>query len=532
MFGNPNPCASVQILKLTMKKFLRSLLLGASLGALVLAQSSPSKSHSTTASEDPGKDLEPSLKQFLDVLSTVQTQGAEQQSMDRMIYEGAIPSMLRELDPHTQFFDPSQFQQLQEMEQSEQKGFGSVVSVLPGQVIFLQTLPGTPSNKAGIQPGDELVAVNNIAIGTLEPEQIIGLLTQARQQKVNIYVRRQGSAKILTFTLTPELVDSPSVDRAFMLQPGYGYIRVTSWDLDTAKQLQDAIQKLGGNSLKGLVLDLRNNPGGVVTAALSGASLFLQPGQRILTAKGRTGITQTADVPKTVSPYHFPVAVLINGKTASASEILSGALQDHDRAIIVGEPSYGKGLVQSVMPLSNGAGLAITTAFYYTPSGRSIQKPLHNSTLSDTFSDKPSAPAPTYKTDKGRKVTGGGGIQPDIQIGPHVRTQLEVVLDGSGTFTSFATQYLSSHSPIPTPFEITPEIIDDFKVYASERRIQPTVAEWAQEKTWVSNRLKEEILTQAYGVDKGDEVAAQADPQTQTALKAMEDKTLLAGLTR
>ncbi len=505
-----------------MKKFLRGLLLGASLSAIALAQTPAPNS------TDPGKDLEPSLKQFLDVLSAVQTQGAEQHPLDKMIYEGAIPSMLRELDPHTQFFDPAQFQQLQEMEQSEQKGFGSVVSVLPGQVIFLQTLPGTPSNKAGIQPGDELVAVNNIAIGSLEPEQIIGLLTQARQQKVAIYVRRQGSPRILQFTLTPALVDAPSVDRAFLLQPGYGYIRVTSWDLDTAKQLQDAIGKLGGSSLKGLVLDLRNNPGGIVTAALAGASMFLQPGQRILTAKGRTGVTQTADVPKNADPYRFKLAVLINDKTASASEILSGALQDHDRAVIVGEPSYGKGLVQSVLPLSNGAGLAITTAFYYTPSGRSIQRPLHNSTLSDTFSDKPTVPAPKYKTDKGRSVTGGGGIQPDMEVGPHVRTRLETVLDASGSFTAFATQYLSTHSPLPTPFKITPDVIDDFQVYVSARRIQPTVAEWTQEKSWVSNRLKEEIVTQAYGVDKGDEVEAQEDPQTQTALKSMESKGLLA----
>lgn len=519
-----------------MKKFLEGVLLGASFGAIAVAQvAAPNpinSDHQKSSTDDPGKDLGPSLKQFLDVLSTVQAQGAEQHPLDKMIYEGAIPSMLRELDPHTQFFDPAQFQQLQEMEQSEQKGFGSVVSVLPGQVIFLQTLPGTPSNKAGIQPGDELIAVNNIAIGSLEPEQIIGLLTQARQQEVAIYVRRQGSPKMLRFTLTPALVDSPSVDRAFMLQPGYGYIRVTSWDLDTAKQLQDAIQKLGGGSLKGLVLDLRNNPGGIVKAALAGASMFLQPGQRILTAKGRTGVTQTADVPKSAEPYRFKLAVLVNDKTASASEILSGALQDHDRAVIVGEPTYGKGLVQSVMPLSNGAGLAITTAFYYTPSGRSIQRPLRNSTLSDTFSDKPAAPAPTYKTDKGRVVTGGGGIQPDIQVGPHVRTRLETVLDGSGSFTSFATQYLSTHPSLPKPFRVTPEIIDDFHVYVSARRIQPTIAEWTEEKPWVSNRLEEEILTQAYGVDKGDEVAAQQDPQTQAALTAIESKGLLAEDTR
>ncbi len=266
MRRNQIACVYVQLSRRAMKNFCRVLLLGATLSIVGVAQSSAPNSHDpgnapTSVAEDPGKDLAPSLKQFLDVLGTVQTDGAEPQPLDKMIYEGAIPAMLRELDPHTQFFDPAQFQQLQEMEQSEQKGFGSVVSVLPGQVIFLQTLPGTPSNKAGIQPGDELVAVNNIAIGTLEPEQIIQLLTQARQQKVAIFVRRQGDAKILRFVLTPALVDEPSVDRAFMLRPGYGYIRIASWDLDTATQLQNAIQKLGGNSLEGLVMDLRNNPG-------------------------------------------------------------------------------------------------------------------------------------------------------------------------------------------------------------------------------------------------------------------------------
>ncbi len=478
---------------------------------------------------DPAEQIAPSLRRFISVLSTVQAEAPDPVSVDKLIYEGAIPSMLRQLDPHTQFFDPAQFQQLQQMEQSEQKGFGSVVSVLPGQVIFLQTLPGTPSNKAGIQPGDELVAVNNVTIGSLEPQQIVQLLTEARQERVSVYIRRQGSPKVLQFALTPELVDSPSVDRVFMLQPGLGYIRIGSWDLQTAKQLRDAIEKLGGNQLNGLVLDLRNNPGGVVKAALDVASMFLQAGQRILTAKGRTGESEVADVPKQAVPYRFRLALLINEKTASASEILSGALQDHDRAVVVGEPSYGKGLVQSVVPLSNGAGLAITTAFYYTPSGRSIQRPLRNSALSETFENKPSTSGPVFKTDKGRLVTGGGGIQPDIRVDVAALTQLETVLDASGAITAFATQYISQHSPIAADFEVTPEIIDDFKVFVSTRRIQPSVADWTRERSWVTNRLKEDILTQAKGVEKGDEIAAQYDPQVQTAVRELQNIKLLAG---
>ncbi len=392
--------------------------------------------------DDAARDLSANLQKFVDVLSTVRSQGAEDVTADKLVYEGAIPSMLRELDPHTQFFDPGQFDQLKHMEQSEQKGYGSVVSILPGQVIFLQTLPGTPSNRAGIMPGDRLVAINNVSIASLDGEQIVSLLNEARQQAVTLYVRREGAVRLLAFSLKPELVDSPSVDRAYLLKPGIGYVRVASWDLQTGKELRAAIEKLGGNALQGLVLDLRDNPGGVVKAALEAASLFLAPGQRILTTRGRTGEGETADVPPAAAPYSFRMAVLINGKTASASEILTGALQDHDRATVVGEPSYGKGLVQSVLPLSNGAGLALTTAFYYTPSGRSIQRPLRNSALSATFSADGETLKPTYKTDRGRTVTGGGGIQPDIHVLPRAPSRLEAVLDASGSLISFASQYL------------------------------------------------------------------------------------------
>lgn len=519
---------------LTLSRPYLSVLLALSLSVVSAAsqppQTPPARSSNIQRNTAPPEssaaaELEPLLRQFTQVLSTVQTESADQPNTDKILYEGAIPSMLRQLDPHTQFFDPGQFEQLRQMESSEQKGFGSVVSVLPGRVLFLQTLPGTPSNKAGIQAGDELLAINNIAIRSLEPEQIIQLLTEARQHKITAFIRREGSARILQFLLTPELVDSPSVDRAFLLEPGFGYIRVANWDMQTTKQVRDAIEKLHKPPLRGLLIDLRNNPGGVVTAALDVASMFLQPGQVILTAKGRASAVETATVPKTASPYDFKVAILINEKTASASEIFAGALQDHDRASIVGETSYGKGLVQRVMPLSGGAGLAITTAFYYTPSGRSIQHPLRNSALSATFSDaKPdkNTVAPVYKTDKGRVVTGGGGIQPDIRVSPSPMTRLEAVLDASGAITSFATQYLSAHKLEAAAFKPSVALLDEFKVYLSERQIQPSLSEWSGERTWVSNRLTEEIVTQSQGVEKGDEIHARIDPQIRAGLRAVE----------
>lgn len=263
-------------------------------------------------------------------------------------------------------------------------------------------------------------------------------------------------------------------------------------------------------------------------ASLDAASMFLEPGQRILTARGRTSEVDSADVPANARPYHFKMAVLINEKTASASEILSGALQDHDRAVVVGVPSYGKGLVQSVLSLANDTGLAITTAFYYTPSGRTIQRPLRDSALSETFATKPAEQLPTYKTDKGRTVTGGGGIQPDIIVSPTAQTRLQNVLDASGSFTEYATQYMSTHNRLAENFKVTPEILDEFKIYLSGRQIQPGVAEWSSNREWISNRLGESIVTLAKGVAKGDEVQAQSDVEIAAALKAMQDNAILS----
>ncbi|HYZ86193.1 MAG TPA: S41 family peptidase, partial [Bryobacteraceae bacterium] len=267
------------------------------------------------------EDVESHLKNFVQLMEIVRTEAAESPDQKKAFYEGAIPGMLRQLDPHSVFFDPDQFEQLKEMEKSTRKGFGTVVSLLPGRVIVLQTVAGSPSAKAGIQPGDEILAINNIALQKLEVEQLVQLLGQARQQKVQLYVRRPGSLRILDFTLTPEDVDSPSVDRVFLLRPGIGYVRATSFDMLTGKQIREAIEKLGGADLKGLVLDLRNNPGGVLAAALETASLFLEPGQRIISARGRNvQKAEEIDVPKDApKPYKFPLVLLVNGKSASGS---------------------------------------------------------------------------------------------------------------------------------------------------------------------------------------------------------------------
>jgi len=468
------------------------------------------------------QQLPDQLKKLIDVYAAVERQAADPVNPDQAIYGGAIPGMLKKLDPHSIFFDAQQFQQLKEMENSTRKGFGSIVSVLPGRVFVLQALPGTPAAKSGLAPGDEILAVNGIPFNRLDMEQIVQVLSQARQQQARVDVRRPGQDRLFQAVLTPEELQAPSVDRAYMLRPGIGYVRATSFDADTGAQIKQAIEKLGGNQLKGLVLDLRDNPGGLLPSALETASLFLKPGQLLLSVRGRAVQAQEEKVPATATPYTFPMAVLIDAKSASASEIVTGALQDHDRAVVVGEPSFGKGLVQSVYPLSEGTGLALTTAYYYTPSGRSIQKPLAGTQIAPGSATEHDPQAGAFRTDSGRTVRGGGGIQPDFLAYPEPLTQFRIAIDANGLCTSFAAEYLRQHPAVAPDFEVTPALLDEFRVYLSAKSIQPGLAEWSSERAWLSNRLKTEIFTQALGVERGDQVAAERDPVIQTALEKIE----------
>jgi carboxyl-terminal processing protease len=469
---------------------------------------------------DPTPEDARAMKRFVDALVIMQENAADPIDIDQAFYGGAVPGLLRHLDPHSSFFDPGQFEQLNQMQRSTSKGFGTVVSILPGRVMVLQTLPNTPSSKAGMMPGDEIRGVNNYRLDRMEPEQIIELLTESRQRPVALVLRHPGSLRFEEVRLIPEAMQSPSVERIFLLQPGIGYVRVGSFEGSTGRDIRAAIEELGGQNLKGLVLDLRNNPGGLVTAALETAALFLPPGKVILSAKGRNVPETIERVPAGNVPYTFPVSVIINGKTASASEIVTGALQDHDRATVIGEPSFGKGLVQSVYPLAEKTGLALTTALYYTASGRSIQKPFRE----EGFELGATAAHPNeeteFKTDNGRPIPGGGGIVPDILSRGLLLTPLEQVLDASASFTTFAAEYIRDHK-IEDGWEVPPAMLDQFQLWLGAREIQPTLREWLACRDFVEWRLKEDVYNLALGVAKGDEIQAKYDPQVQQALESV-----------
>lgn len=449
---------------------------------------------------DPAAELEPLVKKFVDVLTLVKEQAADPVAWEPVMNQGVLPGALRQLDPHSIYFDPDQFRQLQEMERSVQRGFGTIVSILPGRVMILQTQNGSPAARAGLSAGDEILAINGYALAQLDTEQLISLLGQARQQKVKLDVRRQNTPRLLEFILSPETMNAPSVDRAFAIEPGIGFIRIASFEKNTGAEAKAAIEKLGGKNLKGLVIDLRNNGGGVLEAALECASFLLRPGQRIISIRGRNKKTEDIDVPAGVTPYEFPVTVLVNEKSASASEIVAAALQDHGRATVVGERTFGKGLVQSVYPIHGGSGLALTVAFYYSPKGRSIQRPLRDSQL---------APSTSRDTP--------GGIVPDATAIPERQTRLRFALEGSASFTTFATAY-TRRVTVPEGFQVTGPLLDEFRSWLADRSIQPNVGEWTAELGWIRSRLEQEIITLGFGVEKGDEVELRRDPVVRRAI--------------
>lgn len=464
-------------------------------------------------------EMERELGRFLGVLRVVSSNAADEVDEESALYDGAIPGMLRGLDPHSVFFNKDQFEQLQQMQRSVSKGFGTVVSVMPGRVIVLQTQPGSPSQRAGLQAGDEILGINDYPLSQFDIEQLVQLLGSARQRPARLAVRRQDTAGILTFTMVPSEMQAASVDRIFQIDDGTGYVRVTSFEPHTGEQLMDAIEKLGGTKLKSLIIDLRDNPGGVVDAGFAAASFFLKPGTNLLTARGRSTDAQRVDVPTPFDPhYDCKLAILVNSKTASAAEIVAGALQDHDRAVIIGEATYGKGLVQRVFPLRDTTGLALTIAFYYTPSGRSLQKPLHGNELERATTR--SVIRPAFKTDAGRTVLGGGGIEPDVQVGVDPGSRFGVYLEISGSFPAFATHWLNRHrDEAKRDMEIAAPILDEFQSWLSEHHARPSVSEWSGERAHLSSRLKQEIFNQAFGVAAGDEIEVRRDPAVRRALE-------------
>lgn len=454
---------------------------------------------------------------FTQIYSALEQNYMDPPDPGRTIFDGGIRGMLSALDPFSAFFDPDQFELLQQQARGVALGFGSILYVQPGKVMVLQTAQGSPSWRAGLGPGDEIVMVNGTRIERLDLESLVELLQRSRSQPVRLGVIRPGKVVAQDFELKPAEVALPTVDKAFVFASGIGYIHLTSFEQKTTQEVVGAINQLGGTRLKGLLLDLRDNHGGMVDAALGVASLFLKPDLLVLTVRGRAMPEKSYRTSAT--PFHIglPLVVLVNGNTASAAEVVAAALQEHDRGLLVGEPTFGKGVVETVMGLSEKTGLALTTAQYFTPSGRSIQRPLPGTALQPTDASL-EAKSPAFRTDRGRPVSAGGGITPDVFISARTLDPWVTFLNQRGTFTNFASDYLTLHGKVDPTFQPGARVLDDFKNYLGRHEIRAPEEYWIPDQAYLKLRIKTEIFNLVFGLSVGDEVEVRGDPQVRKAV--------------
>ena len=474
-------------------------------------------------------DIRDSLRQFAQVYDVVEQNYAEPVSPDKAIYNGAIPGMLHVLDPHSNFFDPKSYSLLKEDQSGKYYGVGMTVGPRNNKVIVIAPFVGTPAYRAGIRPGDIIIAVDGKPTDNLSTSDVADMLKGPKGTTVHITIVREGSEKPLEFSVVRDEIPRNSVDLHFMIRPGVGYMHVTGFNETTEHEVASALDEMG--DLKGLVLDLRQNPGGLLNEGVGVADKFLHKGALIVSHHGRSSPEKRYVATHGNGNKDYPLVVLVNRGTASAAEIVAGAIQDHDRGLIVGETTFGKGLVQTVYPLSENTGLALTTAKYYTPSGRLIQRDYSNVSLYEYYFNREKEEATTSHeiklTDSGRTVYGGGGITPDVKIDPVKTSRFQDSLLQHYAFFNFAKRYMISHHPTPS-LEADDALLQEFHKFLDEEKIPYTEGDLVENNEWLRSNIKTEIFVDAFGQEEGLKVRAETDPQVLRGLELLPQAKALA----
>ncbi|HET6854174.1 MAG TPA: S41 family peptidase [Pyrinomonadaceae bacterium] len=470
------------------------------------------------------------------------------------VFKSSIIGMLRSLDPHSNYYDREEFDELKTDQRSEYFGIGaSIQTYLHGDVVdtyVTATFDASPASKAGLRYGDRIVEVDGVKMTGKSSLEVRDKIRGPRGSTVRLTLERAADKRIEKVDIVRDAVPQPSVPDAYMLKPGVGYIDMTrGFNYTTTDELLDALDRLHAKGMTSLVLDLRNNPGGFLDQAIHVAEVFLRNGQLILTQKGRNGYRDNTYESRNNAPDMTPLVILINENTASASEIVAGAMQDHDRALIVGQTSFGKGLVQSIIPLEYGAGLTLTSAKYYTPSGRLIQRDYSNGGFYDYYThgagiarepkQETAKPAgPEKKTDTGRAVYGGGGISPDESVNPRtVNLTQRRLLSPTFAFTrelvngrirGFESSRLTSginfnHDLQPEEFKVTDALFKAFRDFvAADPAYKVTTAMVDRNRAFIELELRFNLVTAAYGRVIGDRVfITMNDPQVAKAVDVL-----------
>jgi carboxyl-terminal processing protease len=457
------------------------------------------------------------------------------------VTRSSIVGILRTLDPHSMYFDPKQWDEFQNDQRSRYFGIGSTIGQRGDGTFILSPADGTASSKAGLRYGDQIIGVDGESTAGWTSLQIRSKLLGPPGTTVVVKMGRLGEPKPLEFKLTRGAVPLPSVSSHFMGDNGIGYINMDrGFNSTTYDETNEALTDLRKQGMKALILDLRGNPGGLVDQAFRVANIFLRRGQKVLSLRGR--VFETRDLyAYNNTPDDYPIVVLINRGSASAAEIVAGALQDHDRARIVGENSFGKGLVQNPFTLSDGSALILTTGHYYTPSGRLIQRQYAGRSFYDYYlqaGDKEAIQRSEEKrTDAGRTVYGGGGIQPDVEVKVRIPLpELEIQQKWfdptfyfarylvAGMIEGFAQYKIGrpadhSHALGNNEFLIDDKVIAAFKTFIREHKeLRADESRVDKDINTIKRQIRYEVVTAAYGIEKAYQVTLEVDNQYQRAI--------------
>jgi carboxyl-terminal processing protease len=484
-------------------------------------------------------ELTKRMKEYTDLLNAVNTWSAEDIGSDKFVY-ASIDGMLRALDPHTSFLEPKEYTDMQDRQKGTFYGLGILVTKRNDQVTVITPLEGTPAARLGIRAGDVISEVEGVNTDDLSLDDVVKRLKGPKGTTVNIKIKRIGMKEPIPLTITRAAIPTNSISNVLMLGSGTGYIRIKDFTSTTVRELDDAIAKLEQQGMQRLVLDLRMNPGGLLDAAVGVADHFLDKGQMIVYTKGRTADSMQEYVaPGKHEKFDLPVVVMVNRGSASASEIVAGAIQDHDRGLVVGETSWGKGLVQSVYTLQYGAGLALTTSKYYTPAGRNIQRDytsVYDYYMADEAENGPEVPLEQreqFKTDTGRTVYGGGGITPDVIVKQPTLSRTTQLLEVRSAIFNYAVEYAAKHPDLTKEIAVTPAMVEEFVRHASAAEIASEsdirdALQKPEDRNYITRALKAEIVAAKYGFDASYPYRLQGDAQVEKALSMFTDAQKLA----
>jgi carboxyl-terminal processing protease len=498
--------------------------------------------------------VETHYRTFTAALAAIENQYAGKVESDRVVYS-AINGMLLTLDPHSSFFDPKAYAQMRERQEGRYYGLGLSITVMEGDIHVATIFEGSPAYKHGIRRGDIIAKIENESTKGWTSEQAVSRLKGPKGTTVDISLRRRGFDELIPMTVERDEIHIATIRGSFMIDDKTGYIRLNDFSETSNRDFGLALKDLGGKGMKQLLLDLRDNPGGPLDQAIRISNRFVARGEMIVYTRGRVrNSEQDYRAMEETSVPDLPMIVLVNRNSASASEIVAGALQDHDRARVVGERTFGKALVQSVYRISEGAGLALTTARYYTPSGRLIQRPWDGTfdeyltyTLRDQQAEREKNPKDLRRTDGGREVYSGGGIEPDRHVPGPVEgfnpTRFGRTLWARQTFQDFSQRFTAEgdtritggkgRRTVGRNFEVDEQMLGEFKKFLSdEERVKMDEAAWTKDAEFVRAMIRYGIDEALFGIDVARRRLLSKDPQATFALGQFSEAERLTRLSQ